>query len=202
LTTRSAPSLSSRAPALTGRRSWVAKKGQGGDFTILESDPYKVSPDAITDIKVSKTWVTGSGSFPRDAVAFPRGPVTAFPHSTHQRSVYTTAASVDGGSRRQYSPACAGRGARAGPEPARRRSENHKGRRAPAAYDRIVIWARIRPRLRRLCESGASRGSRAPRNRQTTSPRSPARELPPSEARRRINCCCAAHRRPRTLGED
>ena len=30
---------------------------------ILESDPYKVSPDAIADIKVSETWVAGEGKF-------------------------------------------------------------------------------------------------------------------------------------------
>jgi predicted amidohydrolase YtcJ len=35
------------------------EKGKEADFTILESDPYKVSPDAIADIKVSETWVAG-----------------------------------------------------------------------------------------------------------------------------------------------
>jgi hypothetical protein len=44
-------------------------KGKEADFTILESDPYKVSPDAITDIKVSETLVAGSGSSPHDAAA-------------------------------------------------------------------------------------------------------------------------------------
>jgi predicted amidohydrolase YtcJ len=33
------------------------------DLTILESDPYKVSPDAISDIKVSETWVAGERKF-------------------------------------------------------------------------------------------------------------------------------------------
>ncbi|MGA9565537.1 MAG: amidohydrolase family protein [Candidatus Korobacteraceae bacterium] len=33
--------------------------GKEADLTILESDPYKVSPDAIADIHVSETWVAG-----------------------------------------------------------------------------------------------------------------------------------------------
>jgi predicted amidohydrolase YtcJ len=33
--------------------------GKEADLTILESDPYKVSPDAIADTKVSETWVAG-----------------------------------------------------------------------------------------------------------------------------------------------
>jgi predicted amidohydrolase YtcJ len=37
--------------------------GKEADFTILESDPYKVSPDAIADIKVSETWVGGERKF-------------------------------------------------------------------------------------------------------------------------------------------
>ena len=37
--------------------------GKEADLTILESDPYKVSPDAIADIKVSETWVAGQRKF-------------------------------------------------------------------------------------------------------------------------------------------
>ena len=33
------------------------------DLTILESDPYKMSPDAIAAIKVSETWVAGERAF-------------------------------------------------------------------------------------------------------------------------------------------
>ena len=39
------------------------EKGKEADFTILESDPYKVSPDAIADIVVSETWVAGERKF-------------------------------------------------------------------------------------------------------------------------------------------
>ena len=39
--------------------------GKEADLTILESDPYKVSPDAIADIKVSETWVAGERKFGR-----------------------------------------------------------------------------------------------------------------------------------------
>ena len=39
------------------------EKGKEADFTILESDPYKVSPDAIADIKVSETWVAAERKF-------------------------------------------------------------------------------------------------------------------------------------------
>src|ERR1700727_846534 len=39
------------------------EKGKEADFTILENDPYKVSPDAISDIKVSETWVAGERKF-------------------------------------------------------------------------------------------------------------------------------------------
>jgi predicted amidohydrolase YtcJ len=39
------------------------EKGKEADFTILEMDPYKVSSDAIADIKVSETWVTGERKF-------------------------------------------------------------------------------------------------------------------------------------------
>ena len=42
-----------------GDRLGSLEKGKEADFTILESDPYKVSPDAIADIKVSETWVAG-----------------------------------------------------------------------------------------------------------------------------------------------
>ncbi len=37
--------------------------GKEADLTILENDPYKVSPDAIADIKVSETWVAGERKF-------------------------------------------------------------------------------------------------------------------------------------------
>ena len=37
--------------------------GKDADLTILESDPYKVSQDAISDIKVSETWVAGERKF-------------------------------------------------------------------------------------------------------------------------------------------
>jgi predicted amidohydrolase YtcJ len=46
-----------------GDRLGSLEKGKEADFTILESDPYKVSPDAITDIKVSETWVAGERKF-------------------------------------------------------------------------------------------------------------------------------------------
>ena len=37
--------------------------GKEADLTILESDPYKVSADAIAYIKVSETWVAGERKF-------------------------------------------------------------------------------------------------------------------------------------------
>jgi predicted amidohydrolase YtcJ len=37
--------------------------GKEADLTILESDPYKASPDAIAGIKVSETWVAGERKF-------------------------------------------------------------------------------------------------------------------------------------------
>ncbi len=46
-----------------GDRLGSLENGKEADFTILESDPYKVSPDAIADIKVSETWVAGEGKF-------------------------------------------------------------------------------------------------------------------------------------------
>jgi predicted amidohydrolase YtcJ len=53
-----------------GDRLGSLEKGKEADFTILESDPYKVSPDAIADIKVSETWVAGGkGSSRRDGAA-------------------------------------------------------------------------------------------------------------------------------------
>lgn len=33
--------------------------GKFADLTILEKDPYRVDPDALTGIKVSQTWVGG-----------------------------------------------------------------------------------------------------------------------------------------------
>lgn len=35
------------------------ERGKEADLTILESDPYKVEPDKIAEIKVSETWVAG-----------------------------------------------------------------------------------------------------------------------------------------------
>ncbi len=46
-----------------GDRLGSLERGKEADFTILESDPYKVSPDAIADIKVSETWVAGERKF-------------------------------------------------------------------------------------------------------------------------------------------
>ncbi len=46
-----------------GDRLGSLEPGKEADFTILESDPYKVSPDAIADIKVSETWVAGERKF-------------------------------------------------------------------------------------------------------------------------------------------
>jgi predicted amidohydrolase YtcJ len=46
-----------------GDRLGSLEKGKEADFTILESDPYQVSPDAIADIKVSETWVAGEQKF-------------------------------------------------------------------------------------------------------------------------------------------
>jgi len=39
------------------------ESGKEADLTILDSDPYKASPDAIADIKVSETWVAGERKF-------------------------------------------------------------------------------------------------------------------------------------------
>jgi predicted amidohydrolase YtcJ len=46
-----------------GHRLGSLERGMEADFTILESDPYKVSPDEIADIKVSETWVAGERKF-------------------------------------------------------------------------------------------------------------------------------------------
>ncbi len=46
-----------------GDRLGSLENGKEADFTILESDPYKASPDAIADIKVSETWVAGERKF-------------------------------------------------------------------------------------------------------------------------------------------
>ena len=46
-----------------GDRLGSLEEGKEADFTILESDPYKVSPDAIASIKVSETWVAGERKF-------------------------------------------------------------------------------------------------------------------------------------------
>lgn len=39
------------------------ERGKEADLTILESDPYKVDPEAIAEIKVSETWVAGKKAF-------------------------------------------------------------------------------------------------------------------------------------------
>ena len=52
-----------------GDRVGSLEKGKEADFTILESDPYKVSPDAIADIKVSETWVAGEWKFAAQRIA-------------------------------------------------------------------------------------------------------------------------------------
>jgi predicted amidohydrolase YtcJ len=46
-----------------GDRLGSLEKDKEADFTVLESDPYEVSPDAIADIKVSETWVGGEQKF-------------------------------------------------------------------------------------------------------------------------------------------
>ena len=46
-----------------GDRLGSLEKGKEADFTILESDPYKMSPDAIANIKVGETWVAGERKF-------------------------------------------------------------------------------------------------------------------------------------------
>jgi len=46
-----------------GDRLGSLEESKEADFTILESDPYKVSPDAIADIRVSETWVAGERKF-------------------------------------------------------------------------------------------------------------------------------------------
>ena len=46
-----------------GGRLGSLEKGKEADFTILETDSYNVSPDAIADIKVSETWVAGERKF-------------------------------------------------------------------------------------------------------------------------------------------
>jgi predicted amidohydrolase YtcJ len=46
-----------------GDRLGSLEKGKEADFTILENDPYKESPDEIAGIKVSETWVAGERKF-------------------------------------------------------------------------------------------------------------------------------------------
>ncbi len=46
-----------------GDRLGSLEMGKEADITILESDPYKTSPDAIARIKVSETWVAGERKF-------------------------------------------------------------------------------------------------------------------------------------------
>ena len=46
-----------------GDRLGSLEKGKEADFTILQSDPYKVSPNEIADIKVSETWVAAERKF-------------------------------------------------------------------------------------------------------------------------------------------
>lgn len=37
--------------------------GKEADLTILESDPYTTSPDKVSSIKASQTWVAGKKMF-------------------------------------------------------------------------------------------------------------------------------------------
>ncbi|RBP09205.1 hypothetical protein DFR50_12242 [Roseiarcus fermentans] len=46
-----------------GDRLGSLEPGKEADFTILDSDPYGASPDAIAAIKVSETWVAGERKF-------------------------------------------------------------------------------------------------------------------------------------------
>ncbi|WP_294534982.1 amidohydrolase [uncultured Rhodoblastus sp.] len=46
-----------------GDRLGSLEPGKEADFTILESNPYKVRLDAITDIRISETWVAGERKF-------------------------------------------------------------------------------------------------------------------------------------------
>ncbi len=46
-----------------GDRLGSLESGKEADFVILGSDPYKVDPDAIAEIKVSETWVAGARKF-------------------------------------------------------------------------------------------------------------------------------------------
>lgn len=46
-----------------GDRIGSLEKGKEADITILEDNPYKVSPDAISKIRVSETWVAGNKKF-------------------------------------------------------------------------------------------------------------------------------------------
>jgi predicted amidohydrolase YtcJ len=39
------------------------EKGKEADLTILETDPYKVDPEKIAQIKVSETWVAGNQKY-------------------------------------------------------------------------------------------------------------------------------------------
>jgi predicted amidohydrolase YtcJ len=39
------------------------EQGKDADLTILEADPFKMHPDAISAIKVSETWVAGEKAF-------------------------------------------------------------------------------------------------------------------------------------------
>lgn len=44
-------------------RIGTLERGKEADLTILESNPYSVDPNAIMDIKVSQTWVSGVAKF-------------------------------------------------------------------------------------------------------------------------------------------
>ncbi len=46
-----------------GDRLGSLETGKAADFTVLERDPYQVSPDDIATIKVSETWVAGERKF-------------------------------------------------------------------------------------------------------------------------------------------
>lgn len=46
-----------------GDRIGSLEKGKEADITILEDNPYKVDPEAISKIKISETWVGGQKKF-------------------------------------------------------------------------------------------------------------------------------------------
>lgn len=57
--------VTAQAAAQIGQAHLIGtlEAGKEADLVVLEKDPYKVSPDAIMDIKVSQTWVAGEKIF-------------------------------------------------------------------------------------------------------------------------------------------